>query len=532
MHKITRKKLWASLLLVSFTLQSCGVPGNRPSPDGGSDGACTRSMGDGCVSLDYNIDSGGDVAIKPGTGDTPSEELPGETTVAPSDNSFPTEQPNDDEADTGDEGGGGPTIPPRPSQGGSSSSGWLDALGSGLADLLGGLSDLFGDTKKKMAKKMHRLMTSIEEAVGIAQQLNAIEKEVRDNYSESTETIRALINSETYDNDQAINDAMSIAAKDHNQQLDGIVGHKPSLNDFNPDGNICRELGHCSYKNPERQKIDKARSYLHGARSVVNTKFSGEEKQQRDQLLDVAEDLLDAAENGYGSGEPEAADEIMELALQIMDLVVSSVPIAGDIADIASAIAGRNLITGQELTEEEGFMQAASAIASLASGGVVGSIKDIAKASSILKQAAKRQAKKEAKKAGRDAFEAEKKAGDRIDGAETEIRTAKEVHSKVSLPAKERIPLDKNAGYNYDDKISAQMKKRGWDEHSLKDVMENPDRTVATRDLRNNQTTGQRNDDPATAYIDKDGHYVIRNDKTGNIVQISGKNSPNWLSNF
>lgn len=32
----------------------------------------------------------------------------------------------------------------------------------------------------------------------------------------------------------------------------------------------------------------------------------------------------------------------------------------------------------------------------------------------------------------------------------------------------------------------------------------------------------------ATAYINKDGSYVVRNNKTGDIVQISNRNNPNW----
>ncbi|WP_155976316.1 colicin E5-related ribonuclease [Novispirillum itersonii] len=38
--------------------------------------------------------------------------------------------------------------------------------------------------------------------------------------------------------------------------------------------------------------------------------------------------------------------------------------------------------------------------------------------------------------------------------------------------------------------------------------------------MRNNPLTGNRNDDPATAYINSDGRHVVRNDTTGNIVQL------------
>ncbi len=39
-------------------------------------------------------------------------------------------------------------------------------------------------------------------------------------------------------------------------------------------------------------------------------------------------------------------------------------------------------------------------------------------------------------------------------------------------------------------------------------------------------------DDPATAYYASDGSYVVRNDKTGEITQISNKNDPNWIAKW
>jgi hypothetical protein len=33
---------------------------------------------------------------------------------------------------------------------------------------------------------------------------------------------------------------------------------------------------------------------------------------------------------------------------------------------------------------------------------------------------------------------------------------------------------------------------------------------------------------PATGYIDGDGDYVIVNDASGKVVQVSNKNDPNW----
>jgi len=40
-------------------------------------------------------------------------------------------------------------------------------------------------------------------------------------------------------------------------------------------------------------------------------------------------------------------------------------------------------------------------------------------------------------------------------------------------------------------------------------------------------SAGTQNSDPATAYY-KNGGYVVVNDVTGNIVQVSDLNDPNW----
>ncbi|WP_445262408.1 colicin E5-related ribonuclease [Pseudomonas sp. LF-5] len=42
--------------------------------------------------------------------------------------------------------------------------------------------------------------------------------------------------------------------------------------------------------------------------------------------------------------------------------------------------------------------------------------------------------------------------------------------------------------------------------------------------------SGTRLNDPATGYVAKDGSYVVRNDRTGAIVQVSDKNDKNWVA--
>lgn len=79
-------------------------------------------------------------------------------------------------------------------------------------------------------------------------------------------------------------------------------------------------------------------------------------------------------------------------------------------------------------------------------------------------------------------------------------------------------------------KIAQQMGKRGWTKDSLDSVIASPSKTVVTKDTRFDPVSGTRLNDPATAYIAKDGSYVVRNDRTGAIVQVSDRNDKSWVA--
>ena len=76
-------------------------------------------------------------------------------------------------------------------------------------------------------------------------------------------------------------------------------------------------------------------------------------------------------------------------------------------------------------------------------------------------------------------------------------------------------------------KVQGQLSTRGWSRSSIDDAISNPIRTVTTRDTRH-LPGGERMNDPATAYYSRTGGYVVRNDRTGDIVQVSKRNDPNW----
>ena len=63
---------------------------------------------------------------------------------------------------------------------------------------------------------------------------------------------------------------------------------------------------------------------------------------------------------------------------------------------------------------------------------------------------------------------------------------------------------------------------------SVENCINNSVKKYSTIDNRNNPLTGIKNNAPATLYVAKDGSYVIRNDVTGDIVQISNKYDKNW----
>jgi RHS repeat-associated protein len=75
---------------------------------------------------------------------------------------------------------------------------------------------------------------------------------------------------------------------------------------------------------------------------------------------------------------------------------------------------------------------------------------------------------------------------------------------------------------NISEKISGQMEQRGWNGQSIQKAVDDPYTTRQSIDMR----TGQ----PSTAYYPEAGsrQYVVRNDVTGDIIQISNRNIPNW----
>jgi len=80
------------------------------------------------------------------------------------------------------------------------------------------------------------------------------------------------------------------------------------------------------------------------------------------------------------------------------------------------------------------------------------------------------------------------------------------------------------AAPKFGQKTIDEVTKRGWTLDSVKKVMERPLKTVEAK----NSTNGNR----ATAYFKSENQYVVVDDVTGDIVQVSNLNDPGWIVNI
>ncbi|MBN3851328.1 hypothetical protein G3N58_31580 [Paraburkholderia sp. Ac-20342] len=80
-----------------------------------------------------------------------------------------------------------------------------------------------------------------------------------------------------------------------------------------------------------------------------------------------------------------------------------------------------------------------------------------------------------------------------------------------------------------DNKIGAQLPERGWTTQDNQNAI-NDGPTGTAFDQRSTSKTpvGLPGNDTATVYGSKDG-YVVVNDRTGEVVQVSDKTDPGWI---
>ncbi|WP_312680023.1 colicin E5-related ribonuclease [Stutzerimonas nitrititolerans] len=80
-----------------------------------------------------------------------------------------------------------------------------------------------------------------------------------------------------------------------------------------------------------------------------------------------------------------------------------------------------------------------------------------------------------------------------------------------------------------DGKIGGQLEARGWTQQEVQAIVkEKPVGTTVDKRSAGKTSDGLPRNDPASVYGSKNG-YVVVNDRTGEVVQVSGKNDPGWI---
>ncbi|HAU5547509.1 TPA: hypothetical protein SMT48_000571 [Proteus mirabilis] len=88
---------------------------------------------------------------------------------------------------------------------------------------------------------------------------------------------------------------------------------------------------------------------------------------------------------------------------------------------------------------------------------------------------------------------------------------------------------DNSSEIKIEGKIQDQMGGRGWSEKDIQDVIAKGAKGKSVDQRRpKNTDDGLGRNDPATVYGEP-GKYVVVNDRTGEVAQISNKNDPRWI---
>ncbi len=66
-----------------------------------------------------------------------------------------------------------------------------------------------------------------------------------------------------------------------------------------------------------------------------------------------------------------------------------------------------------------------------------------------------------------------------------------------------------------------QLQTRGWDQSSIDELVNGP--------VHTSPAVNRASGNPATAYFDDAGGYVVRDDLTGDLVQMSDRFDPDWI---
>lgn len=76
----------------------------------------------------------------------------------------------------------------------------------------------------------------------------------------------------------------------------------------------------------------------------------------------------------------------------------------------------------------------------------------------------------------------------------------------------------------FSEKIAGQMPKRGWTVDSIRDLVKNPALSRSSPSIIHHA-----NGNPVTYFYRPDGHYVVIDDITGEVVQVSDTFDAGWI---
>ena len=80
--------------------------------------------------------------------------------------------------------------------------------------------------------------------------------------------------------------------------------------------------------------------------------------------------------------------------------------------------------------------------------------------------------------------------------------------------------IGKKIEFNITTKIAKQIKNTGWTKNTINKTINEP--------FTKRTATNKSNGNGATAYFNKDGSYVVRDNIKGDIIQVSNRNDPHW----
>lgn len=521
-----RNKIISSVTILSYIfLISCSAPQSGGVRGIENEDACVSgSRNADCTTLDFDYDPNGQITasgaqstITPGpvSSDDIDDELKrvddptGSSVDAESgEGSHPSGNENgDEEFDSDDEGSGGSSNGQGNTLG--DNNGLLDKLmNSVIGGIMGTIGDLFGMGNKKKKEKEKEIGEKVRQAEEIGKKIEVLVNSARDSYRNDVEIINEMT-SKNYSTPQEIRNFVKNSADKYNKDLGDVTTREPEItkeenktNESPTDPETsCHVTNDCRMENPEQQKVKNTKDYIAGAREYVKSTFTGEDAKEREGVLDAADSFADAADAHYKNGDIELGDASIEIAKRVADFVIGATPVVGDLVDIASAISGENLITGEPLSDEEAVIQAAMAISSLATGGYVGTINDIRKGGKVLKEAVKQHVKKQAKKEARN--QARHEVERRTEHAEKGEKLAQDAKKKQTAKDFEESIFDKSAGERVAavrTKADAVAKSNQWEKDNRVSKMEN-----------------------RTVYKDKDGNYWSVDTQHGRLEKLDSK---------